>query len=61
MSDALIDEIAIIGSEDEIRERISQDAEGGIHTHIIAPLQGASQEDVARTFAAFTPDRFQLP
>ena len=61
LADALIDEIAIIGTEDEIRQRISEDAAGGIHTHIIAPLQGASSEEVARTFAAFTPDRFQLP
>jgi len=59
LSDALIDEIAIIGTEDEIRARIQQDADGGIHTSIIAPM-AATPEDVQRTFEAFTADRFQL-
>ncbi len=58
-SDALIDEIAIIGNEDEVRERIQADADGGVHTHIVAPL-AASPEDVQRTFDAFTADRFQF-
>ena len=59
LSDALIDEIAIIGTEEEIRERVQADADGGVHTHIIAPI-GASLEAVQRTFDAFTADRFQL-
>ena len=59
LSDELIDEIAIIGTEDEIRERIQSDADGGVHTHIIAPM-AATQADVDRTFKAFTADRFQL-
>ena len=59
LSDELIDEIAIIGNEDEIRERIQADADGGVHTHIIAPM-AATPEDVERTFAAFTADKFQL-
>ncbi|MEZ5549424.1 MAG: LLM class flavin-dependent oxidoreductase [Pseudomonadales bacterium] len=59
LSDDLIDEIAIIGTEDEIRERIQADADGGVHTHIIAPM-AASQADLDRTFRAFTADRFQL-
>jgi len=59
LSDALIDEIAIIGTEDEIRERIQADADGGIHTQIVAPI-GASLEAVQRTFDAFAADRFQL-
>ena len=57
LSDELIDEIAIIGTEDEIRERIQSDADGGVHTHIIAPM-AASQADVDRTFNAFTADQF---
>jgi probable F420-dependent oxidoreductase len=61
LSDELIDEIAIIGPEDEIRQRIAEDASGGVHTHIIAPFLGSPEELVARTFAAFTPDKFQLP
>jgi alkanesulfonate monooxygenase SsuD/methylene tetrahydromethanopterin reductase-like flavin-dependent oxidoreductase (luciferase family) len=59
LSDALIDEIAIIGNEDEIRARIQRDADGGVHTHIVAPM-AASPADLERTFAAFTADKFTL-
>lgn len=59
LSDELIDEIAIIGNEDEIRARIQEDADGGVHTHIVAPLAG-NAEDVERTFNAFTADKFQF-
>lgn len=61
LSDELIDEVAIIGDEAEIRQRIAEDAEVGVHTHIIAPFLGSPEDLVARTFAAFTPDKFQLP
>jgi probable F420-dependent oxidoreductase len=60
ISDEMVDEIAIIGPEEECRERLKWCAETGIHTHIIAPLAGATPEETARTFAAFTPDRFTL-
>ncbi len=60
MSDEMIDEIGIIGSEEECRERLRWCAATGIHTHIIAPLAGATPEEIERTFAAFTPDKFQL-
>lgn len=59
LTDEMIDEIAIIGSEDEIRDRIREDAAGGVHTSIIAPL-AASPEDVNRTFDAFRADVFQF-
>ena len=59
MTDEMIDEIAIIGNEDEIRERIQADADGGVDTHIIAPL-AASREDLDRTFEAFTAKNFQF-
>jgi probable F420-dependent oxidoreductase len=59
LTDEMIDEIAIIGSEEEIQARIQADADGGVHTSIIAPL-AASQEDVQRTFDAFRGDVFQL-
>lgn len=59
LTDEMIDEIGIIGSEDEIRERIQADADGGVDTHIIAPL-AASREDVERTFNAFTAANFQF-
>ena len=59
LTDKLIHEIAIIGTEDEIRARILEDADGGIHTHIIAPLAGGP-EDLQRTFEAFSADKFQF-
>ena len=59
MTDEMIDEIGIIGSKEEIQERIREDAEGGVHTHIIAPL-GGNPEDVERTLAAFSGDEFQF-
>ena len=59
LTDELIHEIAIIGTESEIRDRIQEDADGGIHTHIIAPLAG-NNGDVERTLEAFTADQFQL-
>ena len=59
LSDDLIDEVAIIGNEDEIRERIQADADGGVHTSIIAPL-AATPEDVERTFDAFRASEFTL-
>ena len=59
LTDEMIDEIGIIGCEDEIRERIQADADGGVDTHIIAPL-AASREDVERTFNAFTAANFQF-
>ena len=51
--------IAIIGTEDEVRARIQADADGGVHTHIIAPMP-AAPEDVQRTFEAFTADKFSI-
>ncbi len=60
ISDEMVDEIAIIGGEDECRERLKWCAATGIHTHIIAPLGGATSEETARTFAAFTPDKLKL-
>lgn len=57
LTNELIDEIAIIGCEQEIHERINADADGGVHTHIIAPLAG-SKEEISRTFAAFSATSF---
>jgi probable F420-dependent oxidoreductase len=59
LTDEMIDEIAIIGPEDEIQDRIRSDAAGGVHTSIIAPL-AATPEDVQRTFDAFRGDVFQF-
>jgi probable F420-dependent oxidoreductase len=60
LTDALIDEIAIIGTEEECRARVLEDAKGGVHTHIVAPLAGAKGDEVMRTFNAFTPSVFEL-
>lgn len=59
LTDALIDEIAIIGTEGEIRSRIQADADGGVHTHIIAPM-AATAADLERTYNAFTAANFQF-
>jgi alkanesulfonate monooxygenase SsuD/methylene tetrahydromethanopterin reductase-like flavin-dependent oxidoreductase (luciferase family) len=59
MTDEMIDEIAIIGSREEIQARIQADADGGVHTHIIAPL-AANAEDLDNTFEAFTAKNFQF-
>ena len=59
MSDEMIDEIAIFGNEDEVRARIQEDADGGVETHIIAPMAGKA-EDVDRTFNAFIGSSFQF-
>lgn len=59
LSDELIDEIAVLGTEEEIHRRFQEHADGGVHTHIVAPL-GASQADLERTFQAFAADRFQF-
>ena len=59
LSDELVDEIAVIGSADECRERIRWNAASGVHTNIIAPL-GASPEDTRRTVEAFAPGVFEF-
>ena len=53
----LANEIAVIGTADECRERIRWAGETGIHTHIIAPLS-TEAEEIRRTFEAFTPENF---
>ena len=57
ITDELVDEIAIIGTAEECRERLRWTAETGIHTHIIAPVS-ADPDEIRRTFEAFTPDKY---
>lgn len=59
LSDELIDEVAIIGNEEEIADRIRSDAAGGVHTHIIAPMV-ADAADMERTLNAFTRANFSF-
>ncbi|RLA45557.1 MAG: hypothetical protein DRR06_07010 [Gammaproteobacteria bacterium] len=58
LSDAMVDEIAVIGSADECRERLIADMAAGIDTQIISPLAGASEADIERTFEAFSGNNF---
>lgn len=60
LSDAMIDEIAVIGSADECRARLITDMNTGITTQIISPLAGASAQDIQRTFEAFSSKNFRL-
>jgi probable F420-dependent oxidoreductase len=59
MSDEMIDEIAVIGTVDEVQERIRADAKTGVHTQIIAPM-ALTPEDAMRTFRAFTEKDFSF-
>jgi probable F420-dependent oxidoreductase len=59
LSDALIDEIAIIGSREQCQARIAEYAHGGIHTHIVSCL-GFEPVVVDATYQAFTPQHFAL-
>ena len=58
----MIDEIALIGSVEEVQEGIRADAAAGIHTHIISPLVPIDVLDPGAhvTFSAFTGDRFSF-
>lgn len=60
LSDEVIDEIGIIGTEGECRERLAWCAGAGIHTHIISTIQGASPQEVTRSYECFRGDRFRL-
>lgn len=59
LTDELVDEIAIIGTADECRDRIRAFADGGINTHIIA-CPSPDPDDMKRTFEAFTADNFSF-
>lgn len=59
MTDEMIDEIAVIGTAEEVRDRIRADAHAGVDTQIIAPM-AATAEDAMRTFSAFTADNFSF-
>lgn len=58
LTDDIVDEIGVIGSADECRERIRWALDTGIDTAIIAPL-ALSPEIGQATLDAFTADNFQ--
>jgi probable F420-dependent oxidoreductase len=53
LTDELIDEIAVLGTEEECRERISWCARAGVHTHILTPLPAMTPAEIQRTYEAF--------
>jgi alkanesulfonate monooxygenase SsuD/methylene tetrahydromethanopterin reductase-like flavin-dependent oxidoreductase (luciferase family) len=53
LTDEIIDEIAVFGTEEECRERISWCARQGVHTHILTPLPGMTADEIQRTYEAF--------
>ena len=55
LGDALVDDIAILGSMDECQDRIREYGEGGITTHIISCV---SPTESQATFNAFTGSMF---
>ena len=59
-SEALIDEVALIGSADAVRDGLREDAANGVDTHIVAPLGVAGPEEARATFQAFTADNFSF-
>ena len=61
-SEELINDIALIGSVEEVQEGIRADAAGGIHTHIISPLVpiDAVYPEARVTYSAFTERQVQL-
>lgn len=60
MHDDLVAAIAVIGSADEVRERIRQHAREGITTSIIAPPGQITVDEAKQTFSAFTSDVFSF-
>jgi probable F420-dependent oxidoreductase len=58
LSDALIDELAVIGTAEQCREKIRALARAGITTPVIHPL-AADAEEIRRTYEAFTPAQYQ--
>ncbi len=59
ITDELVDQIAILGTADECRDRIRESAEGGITTHIISATT-PDPEEAEATYAAFTGDNFDF-
>lgn len=57
LTDELVDEIGIIGSPEECREKLRWAMDTGVDTAIIAPL-ATSRDELQATFDAFKPDVF---
>ena len=59
LDDALVDEIAVLGTADECRARVRELAAGGITTHIIA-CPSDDPADQRRTYDSFRPAEFRF-
>lgn len=59
LSDELIDEIALIGTEAECQQLMLDNMQGGIDTNIVSFLHPTT-ENVEATFQAFSADRFSF-
>ena len=57
LDDALVDDIAILGSLEECQDRIREYGEGGITTHVISCV---SPGEAQATFEAFTASKFSF-
>ena len=57
LTDKLVEDIAILGSEEQCHDRIREYAEMGITTHIISCV---SPKDSQRTFQAFSGNKFSI-
>ena len=57
LTDQIADSVGILGTADECRARLREYAAAGITTHIISCPSG-DPEDQARTYGAFTAERF---
>ena len=57
LDDALVDDIAILGSLEECQDRIREYADGGITTHIVSCVSPAEAQT---TFEAFTASKFSF-
>jgi probable F420-dependent oxidoreductase len=58
LTDEMIDEIAVIGTPDECRQRLAEDMDTGIDTQIISPMAGADEAVVQQTFDTFSGVNF---
>lgn len=58
LSDALVEELAVIGTAEQCREKIRALCRDGITTPVIHPLL-SDPADVRRLYEAFTPDKFK--
>lgn len=60
LTDEIIDSVAIIGTADEVHDRIRGYADAGIHTSIISPIGPIPMAEAMPTFETFGGGRFHF-